>query len=147
MSEKFTACLTHEDDKKRIVAIREEGGMSEKDTITAILDAAEPHIAEIVAGLKAMKNAVKAAQIANRTAKYEENRAISKAVRASMRAPIATSGASAASESAASEQVTVEPALRPLGEVVKQHVSKRKGFTPAVVETEETFVDPNPATI
>lgn len=136
---KFTALLCHSEDKQRVIEIREAGGMSEKDTIAAILDAAWDQKDVIIAGLKATKVAVKAAQIAQRADRHAQSQAAFKAVRAQMRAGVAQSGAS--------EAVIEEPALKPLGDIVKQHQSKRKGFTPAIVETAEEFSDPAPVTL
>ena len=81
MVEKFTALLCHAEDKDRIVEIRTAGGMSEKDTISAIIAAVWPQKDKIIAGLKATKVAVKAAQIAHRSSQREQMQALMKAAR------------------------------------------------------------------
>ena len=81
MTYKFTALLCHSEDKIRIVEIREAGGLSEKDTIAAIIDVIWPQKDAIIAGLKATKVAVKAAQIAERSSQREQMQALMKAAR------------------------------------------------------------------
>ena len=86
MSDKFTALLCHSEDKARIVEIREAGGLSEKDTIAAIIDAVWPQKDEIIAGLQAMKGAVKAAKSAQRSAAREQMQALMKEAREKVKA-------------------------------------------------------------
>ena len=69
---KFTAALLHEDDKNRIIEIRKKLNLTEKDTMTAILDAAEQHMEEMEEAA-ATKNKIEAEEKeARRKAKYEE---------------------------------------------------------------------------
>lgn len=69
---KFTAALLHEADKERIIELRKKLNLTEKDTMTAILDAAEQHIEDMLVKA-AEKNKVEAEEKeARRKAKYEE---------------------------------------------------------------------------
>lgn len=83
---KFTALLCHPEDKERIKEIREAGGMSEKDTVAAIIDAAWEQKDDIIAGLQGARHAVKAAQIAQRKETYDLTQAAMKKVRDQLKA-------------------------------------------------------------
>ena len=84
--EKFTAVLTHASDKNRIVEIREAAGLSEKDTMTAILDAAMPFRDKIIEAAKKLVEAKVASRETLRLQKYEDFKAEQKAVRAAIKA-------------------------------------------------------------
>jgi tRNA U34 5-carboxymethylaminomethyl modifying enzyme MnmG/GidA len=83
---KFTAALLHENDKNRIIEIRKKLNLTEKDTMTAILDAAEQHMEEMEEAA-ASKNKIEAEEKeARRKAKYEEFKEAQKEARRIMAA-------------------------------------------------------------
>lgn len=86
MPVKFTAALLHEADKIRIIEIRNNLNLTEKDTMTAILDAAQLHMHEMEAAAEE-KNKIEAIEKdIRRKAKYEEFKEAQKQARAIMAA-------------------------------------------------------------
>ena len=69
---KFTAALLHEADKNRIIEIRKKLNLTEKDTMTAILDAAEQHMEEMETAAAAKNEKEAEEKEARRKQKYEE---------------------------------------------------------------------------
>lgn len=83
---KFTAALLHEADKERIIELRKKLNLTEKDTMTAILDAAEQHIEDMLVKA-AEKNKIESEEKeARRKQKYEEFKEAQKEARRIMAA-------------------------------------------------------------
>jgi hypothetical protein len=83
---KFTAALLHEDDKNRIIEIRKKLNLTEKDTMTAILDAAEQHMEEMEEAAAAKNKIEQEEKEARRKQKYEEFKEAQKEARRIMAA-------------------------------------------------------------
>ena len=82
---KFVAALLHEKDKARIVDLRKQTNLTEKDLMTRIIDAAEQHVAEIVELATEQNAAEKAARELKRTENYEIFKQTMKEARAAAR--------------------------------------------------------------
>lgn len=78
---KFTACLVHEQDKDRIKELRTKLNLTEKDTMTLLLDAAESHLEEMQQRAAAINKQSEEQKEARRKAKQEENKEAQKMAR------------------------------------------------------------------
>lgn len=83
---KFTAALLHEADKNRIIKMRDESGLSEKDLMTLIVDAAEAVRETIIAQGKTVTETSKAEREVRRLEKYEMLKQAMKQARESAKA-------------------------------------------------------------
>jgi hypothetical protein len=86
MPAKFTAALLHEADKERIIEIRKKLNLTEKDTMTAILDAAEQHMEEMAEAAAEKNKQADEEKEARRKQKYEEFKEAQKEARRIMAA-------------------------------------------------------------
>jgi len=68
---KFVATLVHENDKTEVVALRDQIGLNEKDTMALLIKFGMQHEEEIRAIAAKQVEAEKAEREANRKAKYE----------------------------------------------------------------------------
>jgi hypothetical protein len=69
---KFTACLVHENDKDRIKDMRTKLNLTEKDTMTMIIDYAENHIDEMIEQAAEKNRLAEEAKEARRKEKAED---------------------------------------------------------------------------
>ena len=82
---KFVAALLHEKDKARIVDLRKQTNLTEKDLMTRLIDAAEQHIDEIIAAATEQNEKKAADREATRLANYETFKQTMKEARAAAR--------------------------------------------------------------
>jgi hypothetical protein len=106
---KFTAALLHEADKARIIELRNKSGLSEKDLMTLIVDAAMTIADEIVAKGQKITADSASNRETNRKAKYELLKEAMKQARETAKANVAK--ANAAKKEVAETPVAEVPAI------------------------------------
>jgi len=78
---KYTACLVHDTDKDRIKDLRTKLNLTEKDTMSMLIDFAEGHMDEMVEKATEINKQTEEAKEARRKEKYEEMKEAHKAAR------------------------------------------------------------------